>query len=329
VIQRLVGRVVGWVATRSRAALLLASVALLAIFAATSCDTRQVTEPVPTGVVWTRVTDSSAVQIPFYPDWRGDSIVFEYFNSAGHSRFAIMHESGTGLRYLAGGPPQTNDRDPRWVTDDILVFTANRSIASWDIWYETISTGVVRRITATGSLEEWDPTPRPGQPGLVYTEGVGPAQGRVGLIPDSAAVPITKIFLSPDSLNSGEASWDPAGDRICFSADSTDGSRHIWVASLSPGDTTLTQLTVGPIHDFHPRFSPDGTRIYFTSDRTGRSGLWWVSPAGEANGLDVVAFEDAGALISTFAVSPDGTRIVLSSDGRGFGRSLWVLSNLP
>ena len=327
-IQRLVVRVGGSVATRPGVALFFASVALFAIFAATGCDTRQVTEPIPTGVVWTRVTDSSAVQIPFYPDWRGDSIVFEYFNSAGHSRFAIMHESGTGLRVLAGGPPQSNDRDPRWVTDDILVFTSSRALASFDIWYETLSTGVVRRITST-STGEWDPAPRPAQPGLAYTEGPGPAQGRIGLIPDSAAVPVQRIFLTPDTLYAGEPAWNPAGDRICFSADSTDGSRHIWVAALAPGDTTLTQLTVGPIRDFSPHWSPDGTRIYFTSDRTGRSGIWWVSPLGEANGLDVIAFEDPGALISTFAISPDGTRLVISTDGRGFGRSLWVLSNIP
>ena len=304
-------------------------VALVALLAAFGCDTSQVTEPTSNGVVWTRITDSSVVSIPFYPDWRGDSIVFEYFNDDGKSRFAIMHESGTGIRFIPGGPFFTNDRYPRWVTNDILVFTASRSGSSFDIWYMTLSTGVVRRITSTSSSGEWDPDPRPGQPGLVFTDGALPAEGRITLVPDSAAVPIERLYLTPVAMKAGEPNWNPTGDRICFSADSADGSRHIWVAAIAPGDTSLTQLTTGPIHDYSPHWSPDGTRIYFTSDRTNRAGVWWVSPSGEANGLDVVAFEDAGAILSTLAVSPDGTRIVVSTDGRGFGRSLWVLSNLP
>ena len=324
-IQRLVGRLGGAVARRPGAVFFVAFLGLLAAF---GCDTSQVVEPKPSGVVWTRITDSSGVQIPFYPDWRGDSIVFEYFNVDGKSRFAIVHESGSGLRFLPGGPYFTNDRDPQWVADDMLVFTASRSGVSFDIWYETVSTGVVRRITST-STQEWDPAPRPGQPGLVFTDGDLPQEGRITLVPDSAAVPIERIYLTPDGLKAGEPAWNPAGDRICFSADSADGSRHLFVASLAPGDTSYVQITAGPIHDYSPRWSPDGARIYFTSDRTNRSGVWWVDPAGEAVGLDVVAFEDHGALISTLAVSPDGTRIVISSDGRGFGRSLWVLSNLP
>ena len=324
-IQRFAGRVGRSVATRPGAVLL---VAFLALLAASGCDTSQVTEPVPTGVVWTRITDSSAVQIPFYPDWRGDSIAFEYFNVDGKSRFAIVHESGSGLRFLPGGASITNDRHPRWVTDDMLVFTASRTIVSFDIWYETLSTGGSRRITST-STQEWDPAPRPGQPGLAFTDGALPQEGRITLIPDSAAVPIERLYLTPDGLKAGEPNWNPAGDRICFSADSADGSRHLFVASLAPGDTSYTQITTGPIHDYTPQCSPDGARIYFTSDRANRSGVWWVDPSGEARGLDVVAFEDPGAFISTLAVSPDGTRIVISSDGRGFGRSLWVLSNLP
>ena len=324
-IQRLAGRVGRSVATRPGA---FSLVALLALLAASGCDTSQVTEPILTGVVWTRITDSSAVQIPFYPSWRGDSIAFEYFNTDGKSRLAVVHESGTGLRFLPGGPYFTNDRAPRWVAADMIVFTASRSGTSFDIWYITPSTGTVRRITST-STQEWDPDPRPGSPGIVFTDGPLPQEGRITVVPDTADVPVQRIYLTPDTLKAGEPVWNPAGDRICFSADSADGSRHLWLASLAPGDTTVTQITVGPVHDYSPQWSPDGTRIYFTSDRTNRSGVWWVSPAGEANGLDVVAFEDPGALISTLAVSPDGTRIVVSSDGRNFGRSLWVLSNLP
>lgn len=310
-----------------RAALLLVATLL---YASGGCDTSQVTEPTPNGVVWTRVTDAASLNSPFFPDWRADSIALEYFDANGRSRHAVMHETGVGVRLLAGGFFVTNDRYPRWVSDSVLVFSTNRTGASFDIWYRSLATGQVHAFTAF-SANEWDPAPRPGQPGLAYTEGSGPISGRITLIPDTVVANSPyRLYLTPTGLEAGEADWSPSGDRICFSAeDSLDGSRHIWVATLAPGDTTLTRLTTGPVHDFSPHWSPDGTRIYFTSDRSARSGVWWVSPAGEATALEAVAFEDKGATIITLGVSSDGTRLAVSSDGRGVGRAIWVISNFP
>lgn len=326
-IQRLVGRVGRSVATRPGALFLVASLALLG---AAGCDTSQVVEPTQTGVIWTRVTDASSVDSPFFPDWRADSIAFEYFDANGRSRHAVMREDGKGIRFLSGGFFITSDRYPRWVSDSVLVFSCNRTGSTYDIWYRNLRTGAVRAFTAY-STGEWDPAPRPGQPGLAYTEGSSPVSGRITLIPDTVmANSPQRYYLTPAGFRAGEADWSPSGDRIAFSAaDSIDNSRHIWVATLAPGDTTLIQLTTGGIHDYSPHWSPDGSRIYFTSDRTGRSGVWWVSPAGEGTGLDVVAFEDKGASIVTLGVSPDGTKLAVSSDGRRLGRSIWVLSNLP
>jgi Tol biopolymer transport system component len=309
--------------------LFVAVIALLALLAAFGCDTSQVTEPTSNGVIWTRITDAATAENPFFPDWRGDTIAFEYFDPNGVSRHALIHEEGQGLRYLAGGFFITSDRYPRWVSDSIIVFSTNRTGVSYDIWYRSTATGTVRALTAF-SANEWDPAPRPGQPALAYCEGASPVNGRITLIADTVRANVNRTYLTPSGLRAGEVAWNPAGDKIAFSAaDSGQDSRHIWVATLAPGDTSLTQLTTGPVHDYSPHWSPDGTRIYFTSDRTARSGVWWVNPAGEGAGLDVVAFEDKGASIVTLGVSPDGTKIAISSDGRGLGRAIWVLSNLP
>ncbi|HKQ19487.1 MAG TPA: hypothetical protein VJW75_07035, partial [Candidatus Eisenbacteria bacterium] len=179
-IQGMGGRLGGSGAKGPRAALLLLAVSL---FASGGCDTSQVVEPTPNGVVWTRITDAASVGNPFFPDWRADSILFMYFDSNGRSRHAVMHETGEGLRLLAGGFIVTSDRYPRWVTDTDVVFAANRTGSSYDIWYRNLATGTVRAFT-TFSQNEWDPAPRPGQPGLAYTEGSGPVAGRITLIPD-------------------------------------------------------------------------------------------------------------------------------------------------
>ncbi|MBT8403456.1 MAG: PD40 domain-containing protein, partial [Gemmatimonadetes bacterium] len=43
---------------------------------------------------------------------------------------------------------------------------------------------------------------------------------------------------------------------------------------------TATRISGGPAFEFHPRFSPDGSRIAFVSDRDGMNNIWTVAPDG-------------------------------------------------
>ena len=44
---------------------------------------------------------------------------------------------------------------------------------------------------------------------------------------------------------------------------------------------TATPLTHGPAYDYHPRYSPDGKTIAFTSDENGMENLWLVDADGK------------------------------------------------
>ena len=44
---------------------------------------------------------------------------------------------------------------------------------------------------------------------------------------------------------------------------------------------TATPLTRGPAYDYHPRYSPDGKTIAFTSDENGMENLWLVDADGK------------------------------------------------
>lgn len=50
-------------------------------------------------------------------------------------------------------------------------------------------------------------------------------------------------------------------------------TRNIWIFDLQRG--TRTRLTFGPADDIDPVWSPDGTRIAFTSDRSGQRKIYW------------------------------------------------------
>ena len=102
---------------------------------------------------------------------------------------------------------------------------------------------------------------------------------------------------------------------VVFPDVSPDGQWIAYTSRLKPEDvfivktdgTGLRQLTDDVHEDRVPRWSPDGKRIAFMSNRTGNWQVWTVRPDG--SGLEqLTEAPGAGALIPTW--SPDGTRLV-------------------
>lgn len=84
---------------------------------------------------------------------------------------------------------------------------------------------------------------------------------------------LTDPFLEPSRPD-----YSPKGNLIAFQA-YKGGTFHIWTAN--PDGTNLRQITTGHGDDREPRFSPDGTKIAFSSDRAfqGSYDIWVVELA--------------------------------------------------
>jgi len=84
-------------------------------------------------------------------------------------------------------------------------------------------------------------------------------------------------------------------------------SSSIWLASTQDGKPhALTNTTK---KDSHPRWSPDGQRILFESNRTGDNQLWVIDVnGGEARQLTTISSEGGNALWS-----PDGNWVAFVS----------------
>jgi dipeptidyl aminopeptidase/acylaminoacyl peptidase len=117
-------------------------------------------------------------------------------------------------------------------------------------------------------------------------------------IQDYATMPtITSPMISPD------------GKRIAYVVSRADLERSVYdsdVWLIGVDGSSDTRLTRNPSTNNHPRWSPDGSRIAFLSDREGgRLGIWIIG----ANGGEAEKITTEKSGISDFEWSPDGKTI--------------------
>ena len=88
---------------------------------------------------------------------------------------------------------------------------------------------------------------------------------------------------------------------------------------------TARRLTSGPAFDLQPRFSPDGTRLSFTSDRAGGDNIWTM--AADGSDPQQVTEEDF-RLLNNAVWTPDGGYLIARkhfTSGRSLGAGeLWL-----
>lgn len=106
--------------------------------------------------------------------------------------------------------------------------------------------------------------------------------------------------------------WSPGGQYIAFtryldrplgSVGSPNGRANIYV--MRPDGSDLRQLTFGDWTSYYPTWSPDGSRIAFSSDRGGNFDIWTVA----VNGTDLRQITSGVPHEYEPAWSPDGTTI--------------------
>jgi serine/threonine protein kinase len=119
----------------------------------------------------------------------------------------------------------------------------------------------------------------------------------------------------------GDPFWITRGDRqIARPELSPDGMRFVMrvprrtqddIAVVNRDGSNWRDLTTDKFFDRYPRWSPDGKKIAFTSDRSGRYEIWTLD--ADAGNLRQVTFNTSGD--TTFPLwSPDGAQLLLHSN---------------
>ena len=102
----------------------------------------------------------------------------------------------------------------------------------------------------------------------------------------------------------------PDGSRVAL--DVHGKNRDIWVGNLASG--VVTKITDGPTEDLMPAWSPDGSRVFFASDREG--GTFKVfSVAADGAGAERKEFAGTGNFMPLSMPAPD--RLIAFASGEG------------
>lgn len=118
--------------------------------------------------------------------------------------------------------------------------------------------------------------------------------------PDNRETVAFKTLVKITGLN-----WSPDGNRMVLSALDESGRQDLWI--FEPGTRSLTRLTHDYFDERMPVFSPDGSRILFSTDRT---------PEGEHGALSVAAMPVTGGPVQLLSDPGPFTDLVA-----GFNRS--------
>jgi Tol biopolymer transport system component len=133
-------------------------------------------------------------------------------------------------------------------------------------------------------------------------------EGRSGTDTD---LPLEEEETRTLSFSTDEGTWisldvSPDGDRIVF-----DLMGDLYLMPMGGG--AAARLTSGMGYNAQPRFSPDGERIVFLSDRNGGENVWIMS-TDLSDTIQVTRGKDEAYLSPVF--TPDGEYVVVSKGAR-------------
>ena len=221
----------------------------------------------------------------------------------------------------------------------------SHSTGNWEILLLDLQTGVTRNLTrnpADDITPAWSPdgkqiafiSDRDGttQPQVYLMNADGSDLRRLGSgsgiynnpvwTTDGHSLVLThgwQQIFKMDTLNASEE-WlgagfaphlSPDGKRLLYYNYGTSVvNSHIYTLNLT--DRHITDLTVGPSHNWDATWSPNGQEIVFVSMRTGKPTIYMMN----ADGSDPHSVTASGNDVSA-AWSPDGKQIVYASGANG------------
>ena len=251
-----------------------------------------------------RISEGDAME----PRWSPDGRLLAYWAVPhGMSRRDIFTMPAAGGTPVAVTNDEALDANPVWAPDGrSLYFVSDRggSLNLWNIAIDAAGapTGPPVPITTPASFII-DLSVSADGTQIVFTSAQATSNvRRVGFDPVAGAVIDEGAWVTRGSRFINDLNVSHDGSRLAYRAGITQ--EDLFVSSVD--GTREQQLTSDAARDRYPRWSPDGTRIAFYSDRGGSYQIWSIAPDG-GNLRQLTQTSDIGLGYPFW--SPDGRRL--------------------
>jgi Tol biopolymer transport system component len=216
------------------------------------------------------------------PSWSPDGRWIAFWtvpSSTGQRDIMTISASGGEPIWVTHDPPL--DWDPVWSADGKSLYFCSDRGGAMNLWKTPMSAG--RPAGAPQQITTETGT----QPAFV---AVAAKTGALAYSAMSVRANIARIPFDPErrritgpmtwvTRGTGRFSWpDPSPDGQLITFSNFGQKEDIWVSHAD--GSGLRRLTDDAFRDRKPRWSPDGKRIAFYSNRSGHYNIWLVNPDG-------------------------------------------------
>jgi TolB protein len=233
----------------------------------------------PQGYNVKRLTTASAYEVSPAWSWDNKRIALvrprKDASNISHSDIYLINADGTNGHWALSTPSPYDLAYPSWSPDGSHILVTLTYQGVWQVGSVHLANRNLRFFTTSGSAwvlgkqPSYDPT---GQR-IVY---VGSSSKSLDLINADGSGHVT-LGVVPKPTLDGPA-FSPDGKRLAFSNAASNGDQEIFVKSLVDG--SVKRLTYSTGTDLWPSWSPDGSKIVFSSTRNGKLQIWSMSAGG-------------------------------------------------
>ncbi len=263
----------------------------------------------PVQASFSRLTDQEGREL--YPALSPDGGSFVYAKAVAGQVDLFVQTIGGGAPLNLTEDSTVDDSHPAFSPDGAsIAFRSERD--GGGIYIVSRDGGPARLVSDFGYNPAWSPD---GRSLAVATEGITEPSSRKA---DSEIWRIEvetgrrTLLVREDSV---QPSWSPSGERIAYWGLPKDSARRVLWTLPAGGGTPRKVLDDGYLN-WNPVWSPDGTHLYFGSDRSGSLNLWRL-PIDQSSGevLGEPQPVTTPAMASGFwSLSSDGGRILYAAN---------------
>jgi Tol biopolymer transport system component len=259
----------------------------------------------------------------FDPDINSAGQLIAFASTRHHNQPDLYVKSVDGIAVTQLTSDPASDIQPSFSPDDTRVAFASNRGGSWDIWMVDLEGGQPVQVTS-GLADELHPSWSPDGRKLAYCS-LPPTGGQWEIWVTDATAGSTKKRIGYGLF----PEWSPTADTLVFQRARERGGHlfSIWTLTLVDGEPRYpTELAAGAREAMIlPTWSPDGTRIAFTSTTTLDSGgitarasdVWLI----DADGRGKVRLTDGQAPSHAPTFCPDG-RVYFATKRTG-NENIW------